>query len=78
MLYRISSAMLVSFTEKGRVTVNVRHLPEADMFELKVTDTGIEIPKEKVLHFRYEQVDSSATPEVWRCRARTFHCEEIY
>jgi len=30
------------------VTVNVRHLPEADMFELKVTDTGIEIPKEKV------------------------------
>ncbi len=38
----------IKFTEKGRVTVNVRHLPEADMFELKVTDTGIEIPKEKV------------------------------
>ena len=38
----------IKFTEKGRVTVHVRHLPEADMFELKVTDTGIGIPKEKV------------------------------
>ena len=53
----------IKFTEKGGVTVYVRHVPEADMFELKVTDTGIEIPKEKVqsIFDMFEQVDSSAT-----------------
>jgi two-component system sensor histidine kinase/response regulator len=53
----------IKFAEKGGVTVQVRHVPEPDVFEFNVTDTGLGIRKEKVqaIFDMFEQVDSSAT-----------------
>jgi signal transduction histidine kinase len=53
----------IKFTEKGIVTITVRHLVETNMVEFKITDTGIGIPKEKIdsVFNMFQQVDSSAT-----------------
>jgi signal transduction histidine kinase/HAMP domain-containing protein len=53
----------IKFTEKGIVTIAVRHLVETSMVEFKITDTGIGIPKEKIdsVFNMFQQVDSSAT-----------------
>ena len=53
----------IKFTEKGVVTVSVRHLVESAMVEFKIADTGIGIPKEKIesIFDMFLQVDSSAT-----------------
>jgi signal transduction histidine kinase len=51
----------IKFTEKGRVTVNVRHLPEADMFAQGNGYRNRNSQRQGSIHFRYEQVDSSAT-----------------
>ena len=53
----------IKFTEKGRVTIAVRHFPESETIEFKITDTGIGIPKEKIetIFDMFQQVDGSAT-----------------
>jgi signal transduction histidine kinase len=53
----------IKFTEKGKVTVAVRHLARTRAIELKISDTGIGIPKEKVetIFDMFQQVDSSAS-----------------
>jgi signal transduction histidine kinase/HAMP domain-containing protein len=53
----------IKFTEKGSVTISVRHLPEDNEIEFRVADTGIGIPDEKVhrIFDMFEQADSSAT-----------------
>jgi len=53
----------IKFTEKGVVTISVRHLIERNMVEFKIMDTGIGIPKEKIdsIFNMFQQVDSSAT-----------------
>ena len=53
----------IKFTEKGKVTVAVRHLAQTRAIEFKISDTGIGIPKEKVetIFDMFQQVDSSAT-----------------
>jgi two-component system, sensor histidine kinase len=53
----------IKFTEKGKVTVAVRHLAQTRAIEFKISDTGIGIPKEKVetVFDMFQQVDSSAT-----------------
>ncbi len=53
----------IKFTEKGKVTVAVRHLAQTRAIEFKISDTGIGIPKENVetIFDMFQQVDSSAT-----------------
>jgi signal transduction histidine kinase/HAMP domain-containing protein len=53
----------IKFTEKGRVTISVRHLSAANGIEIQIADTGIGIPDEKIhsIFDMFEQVDSSAT-----------------
>lgn len=53
----------VKFTEKGNVTISVRHIPEAETVEFKVADTGIGIPKERLplIFEKFYQADSSQT-----------------
>ncbi|HET9549944.1 MAG TPA: ATP-binding protein, partial [Candidatus Binatia bacterium] len=53
----------IKFTEKGKVTVAVRHLAQTRAIEFKISDTGIGIPTEKVetIFDMFQQVDSSAT-----------------
>jgi len=51
----------IKFTEKGSITVSVRHLAEPGVLELKVTDTGVGIPKAMLpsIFEMFRQVDSS-------------------
>ncbi len=51
----------IKFTPRGTVTISARHNPEAETVELRVADTGIGIPKEKlpIIFERFRQVDSS-------------------
>lgn len=53
----------IKFTDKGRVVLTVRHIPEANSVEFKVADTGIGIPRDKlpIIFERFRQVDSSDT-----------------
>jgi signal transduction histidine kinase len=53
----------IKFTEKGGVTVSVRHAPEENAVKFKVSDSGIGIPKEKIpmIFEMFRQVDSSET-----------------
>jgi two-component system phosphate regulon sensor histidine kinase PhoR len=53
----------IKFTEKGHVTLAVRHIPEANSVEFKVAETGIGIPRDKlpIIFERFHQVDSSDT-----------------
>lgn len=52
----------IKFTEKGRVTVSARCLPEARLLEFQVADTGIGIPEEAqpVIFGMFRQLDGSA------------------
>ena len=69
----------IKFTEKGGVTVYVRHVPEADMFELKVTNRNRNSQRKGSIHLRYVRTGGQLCyPEVWRCWAGALHCEEIY
>jgi signal transduction histidine kinase len=56
----------VKFTEKGNVTVSVRHLADAERVEFKVIDTGVGIPKESFgdIFEIFHQSDSSTTRAV--------------
>ena len=51
----------IKFTEKGSITVSVRHLAKPAVLELKVTDTGVGIPKAMLpsIFEMFRQVDSS-------------------
>jgi signal transduction histidine kinase len=51
------------FTEKGRVVISARHLPEAKAVQFKVEDTGIGIPEDALpfIFDKFHQVDSSET-----------------
>ncbi|HKY07975.1 MAG TPA: ATP-binding protein [Candidatus Binatia bacterium] len=53
----------IKFTDHGDITVAVRYLPGAGMVELKVTDTGVGIPKGKFADIfeMFRQADSSRT-----------------
>jgi signal transduction histidine kinase/FixJ family two-component response regulator len=53
----------IKFTEKGSITLAVRHLSQANAVEFKVSDTGIGIPKEKLpdIFQMFRQLDSSTT-----------------
>ncbi|MBI4489191.1 MAG: GAF domain-containing protein [Deltaproteobacteria bacterium] len=57
----INNAM--KFTEKGSVKISVRYLPDAEVTEFKVADTGIGIEKESfpVIFEKFRQLDSSET-----------------
>jgi signal transduction histidine kinase/HAMP domain-containing protein len=53
----------IKFTDRGVVTISVRHMAATNEIELKVADTGIGIPAEKIqtVFDMFQQVDSSAT-----------------
>jgi len=53
----------LKFTDKGHVTVTVRHDPEAKIIEFKVADTGVGIPKDAlpIIFDMFRQADSSET-----------------
>ena len=53
----------IKFTEKGSVTILAQHLPETEVIEFKVADTGIGIPSEALplLFEKFYQLDSSDT-----------------
>ena len=53
----------LKFTDRGNVTVTVRHDPEAKIIEFKVTDTGVGIPKDAlpIIFDMFRQADSSET-----------------
>ena len=53
----------LKFTDRGHVTVTVRHDPEAKIIEFKVTDTGVGIPKDAlpIIFDMFRQADSSET-----------------
>ena len=53
----------IKFTDRGHVTVSVRHFPEAKEVDFKVMDTGIGIPGEMlpVIFEMFRQGDSSET-----------------
>ena len=53
----------VKFTEKGTISVVVEHLGHANALEIRVEDTGVGIPKEKLqsVFDMFQQVDSSTT-----------------
>lgn len=53
----------IKFTEKGSVTVSVRHVSTSSAIEFRIADTGIGIPQEKIqtIFDMFQQVDSSAT-----------------
>jgi signal transduction histidine kinase len=53
----------IKFTEKGVVAVSVRQIVAANEIELRIADSGIGIPKEKIrtIFDMFQQVDSSAT-----------------
>jgi signal transduction histidine kinase len=57
----INNAM--KFTEKGSVKISARYLPDAEVTEFKVADTGIGINKESfpVIFEKFRQLDSSET-----------------
>jgi signal transduction histidine kinase len=51
----------IKFTEKGSITVSVRHIAAPGILELKVADTGVGIPKAMLpsIFEMFRQVDSS-------------------
>jgi len=51
----------IKFTQKGRITISLRHIPDPGVLEFKVTDTGVGIPKEMlpVIFEMFRQADSS-------------------
>jgi signal transduction histidine kinase/putative methionine-R-sulfoxide reductase with GAF domain/HAMP domain-containing protein len=51
----------IKFTQKGRITVSLRHMADPGVLEFSVTDTGVGIPKEMlpVIFEMFRQVDSS-------------------
>jgi signal transduction histidine kinase len=53
----------IKFTEQGVVRISARHLVEADSIELRVADSGIGIPPEKLesIFEMFQQADSSAS-----------------
>jgi signal transduction histidine kinase len=53
----------IKFTDQGTVTVSARYLAHKRLLEIKVSDTGIGIPKDRVatIFERFRQVDSSDT-----------------
>ncbi len=53
----------IKFTHKGHVAISAGHIPDSRSVELKVTDTGIGIPKEHLstIFEKFHQVDSSET-----------------
>lgn len=53
----------IKFTEKGHVSISVRHIPGAQAVEFKVADTGAGIPKDAlpIIFDMFRQVDSSET-----------------
>jgi signal transduction histidine kinase len=55
----------LKFTEKGTVTISVRHDLEGGLIEFRIMDTGIGIPKESIrtIFDMFQQVDSSAARE---------------
>jgi signal transduction histidine kinase len=57
----ISNAL--KFTTQGTVTIAASHLPEEQVLEFKVRDTGVGIPEESIplIFERFRQLDSSNT-----------------
>ncbi|HEU4345584.1 MAG TPA: ATP-binding protein [Candidatus Binatia bacterium] len=53
----------IKFTDRGRVALNARHVPETNTLEFQISDTGVGIPKEKlpVIFEMFRQIDSSQT-----------------
>jgi signal transduction histidine kinase/HAMP domain-containing protein len=53
----------IKFTEQGIIAVSARGLPKQKAVELKVSDTGIGIPSDKIetIFGMFQQVDSSVT-----------------
>ncbi|MBM2804109.1 MAG: putative Histidine kinase [Deltaproteobacteria bacterium] len=53
----------LKFTERGTVAVFARYVPDKDVIEFKVTDTGIGIPAGKIgtIFDMFQQVDNSVT-----------------
>jgi signal transduction histidine kinase len=51
----------IKFTERGNVTVYARHLPDSMAMQLRVSDTGIGIPREALptIFQMFKQADSS-------------------
>lgn len=57
----VSNAL--KFTKQGTVTIAASHLPEEQVLEFKVRDTGVGIPEESIplIFERFRQLDSSNT-----------------
>jgi len=55
----------VKFTDRGHVDISARYLPEQEVVELTVADTGIGIPEESesAIFEMFRQLDSSKTRE---------------
>jgi signal transduction histidine kinase/ligand-binding sensor domain-containing protein/CheY-like chemotaxis protein len=53
----------IKFTHEGEVTVAITELPDSDLVELSVTDTGIGISQNKIARIleRFTQADASTT-----------------
>jgi signal transduction histidine kinase len=53
----------IKFTETGHITVTARYIPDANVVEFKVSDTGVGIPNEKlpIIFDMFRQLDSSDT-----------------
>jgi signal transduction histidine kinase len=51
----------IKFTEKGSITISVRHVEEPGLVQFKITDTGIGIPKALLptIFEKFRQADSS-------------------
>ncbi|MBI2360744.1 MAG: response regulator [Deltaproteobacteria bacterium] len=56
----------IKFTAKGKVSVRVRCAPLLRLLEVKVTDTGVGIPREKIplIFERFRQVESTEQTKV--------------
>ena len=53
----------IKFTEKGKITIDVRYILDSMVLEFKVSDTGVGIPQEKLplIFEMFRQLDSSST-----------------